>query len=196
MSNPLSRFVAILLLFPFVGALARGAETSAPAAAATSAAAAQKLERRNNAASLLAQLVDDEKGLHYVLILKGHRAELQQLVKNISATATSIQDQLQALAKADPTLNLRAVELPAGEIATRAAIESTKEHELLLTSGADFEFTLLLTQADALSYGWHLAQIVADNSPNAAQAKQFTTFSTAFHDLYTQTVTLMRSPPK
>ena len=156
---------------------------------------AKKLVLRNNAASLLAQLLDDEKGAHYILIIKGHREELQQLIKKISAAADAGANELMAMAKIDPALNLHALDLPAGEKATRAAIETTKEHELLFTSGEDFEFTLLLTQADALSYGWHLAQIAADNSADPAEAKAFAALSASLQDLYKQTVALMRSPP-
>jgi len=156
---------------------------------------AKKLAMRNNAASLLDQLLGDEKGAHYILLIKGHREELQQLIKKISATADAGAGELAVMAKIDPALNLHALDLPAGEKATRAAIETTKEHELLFTSGADFEFTLLLTQADALSYGWHLAQIAADNSPDPAEAKAFAAQSNSLQDLYKQTVALMRSPP-
>ena len=157
--------------------------------------AAKKLTLRNNAASLLDQLLDDEKSVNLVLLIKGHREELQQLIKKITTTADAGSKELAAIAKSDPVLNLHALDLPAGEKAARAAIETTKEHELLFTSGADFEFTLLLTQADALSYGWHLAQIAADNSSDPAEAKAFTMLSASLQDLYRQTVALMRSPP-
>jgi len=156
---------------------------------------AKKLALRNNAASLLDQLLGDEKNVNLVLIIKGHRDELQQLIKKIATTADAQAKELAAIAKSDPALNLHALDLPTGEKATRAAIEATKEHELLFTSGADFEFTLLLSQADALSYGWHLAQIAADNSSDPAEAKAFTVLSASLQDLYKQTIALMRSPP-
>jgi hypothetical protein len=166
-----------------------------PSAAQLSTVAAQKLSLRNNAASLLAQLLDDEKGLHYVLLVKGHRAELQQLVQKISDTAAAAARTLADLAKADATLNLKAIELPPGEKATRAAIQSTKEKDLLFSAGANFEFNLLLMQTDALSYAWHLAAIAADNASDPAEAKSFTTISKSFEDLYDQAVALMRAPP-
>jgi hypothetical protein len=85
--------------------------------------------------------------------------------------------------------------LPVGEKATRDAISKTKEKELLFSSGENFEFNLLLTQADALSYGWHLAKIAAENSSRPEQVKEFTSLSLAMQDLYKQVVGLMRSPP-
>ncbi|HEY1717002.1 MAG TPA: hypothetical protein VGH42_01760 [Verrucomicrobiae bacterium] len=150
---------------------------------------------RNNSVSLLYDLLGDEKNVSKVLIIKSDREQLHSLIKAISATADDGAKQLEQLAKADATLNLHAIELPPGEKATRDAISKTKEKELLFSSGENFEFTLLLTQADALSYGWHLAKIASDNSPQPEQVREFDSLSAAFQDLYKQVVALMRSPP-
>jgi hypothetical protein len=154
-----------------------------------------QLQMRNNSVSLLYDLLGDEKNVSKVLIIKGNRESLHSLIKNISATTGDGAKRLELLAKKDPTLNLRALELPAGEKATRDAIAKTEEKELLFSSGENFEFTLLLTQADALSYGWHLAKIAAENSADPAQVREFDSLSVAMQDLYKQAVALMRSPP-
>jgi hypothetical protein len=154
-----------------------------------------QLQMRNNSVSLLYDLLGDEKNVSKVLIIKGNRESLHNLIKNISATTGDGAKRLEQLAKKDPTLNLRALELPAGEKATRDAIAKTEEKELLFSSGENFEFTLLLTQADALSYGWHLAKIAAENSIDPAQIREFDSLSVAMQDLYKQAVALMRSPP-
>lgn len=156
---------------------------------------AEKLQLRNNSVSLLYDLLNDEKNVSKVLIIKSDREELHQLIKTISATAGNGAKRLDELAKGDPSLNLHAIQLPVGEKATRDAIAKTKEHELLFSSGENFEFTLLLTQADALSYGWHLAEIAAENSSRPEQVKEFTLLRGAMEDLYKQVVALMRSPP-
>ncbi|HEX3889823.1 MAG TPA: hypothetical protein VHX90_03140 [Verrucomicrobiae bacterium] len=166
----------------------------APAKSAT-AIPAEKLQMRNNSVSLLYDLLGNEKNVSKVLIIKGSREELHSLIKAISATAGIATKQLDQLAEKDATLNLRALELPAGEKATRDAISKTKEKELLFSSGENFEFTLLLTQADALSYGWHLAKIAAENSTQPEQVQEFDSVSEAMQGLYKQVVALMRSPP-
>ena len=74
---------------------------------------------------------------------------------------------LDQLTNADPGLNLHAMNLPPGEQAARYAEAKSKEHELLLSSGPHFEFNLLLTQAEALNYGWHLAKVAAENAPES-----------------------------
>jgi hypothetical protein len=156
---------------------------------------AEKLQMRNNSASLLYDLLGDEKNVGKVLVIKGNREELHRLIKTISAASGEGAKRLEKMAKGDPTLNLHAIELPTGEKATRDAISKTKEHELLFSSGENFEFTLLLTQAEALSYGWHLAKIAAENSSRPEQAREFDSLSVAMEDLYKQVVALMRSPP-
>ena len=159
------------------------------------AISAEKLQMRNNSASLLYDLLGDEKNVSKVLIIKGNREELHRLIKKISTASGDGAKQLEKMAKGDPTLNLHALELPAGEKATRDAISKTKEKELLFSSGENFEFTLLLTQAEALSYGWHLAKIAAENSSQPEEAREFMSLSVEMEDLYNQVVPLMRSPP-
>lgn len=164
---------------------------------AMSAADAKKIELRNNAVSLLADLFNDEKNVSKILIIKRNSRELGELIKAISKTTGDGAERLKVLAKNDPTLNLHALELPPGEKATRAAIAKTKEHELLFSSGENFEFNLLLTQTDALSYGSHLAKIAAENSPFPDQAREFHSLDIALNDLWQQVITRMRSlPPK
>ncbi len=160
-----------------------------------SASNARKIELRNNAGSLLADLLDDEKNVSKILIVKRNSAELGLLIKAISKSAGDSAKQLETLAKSDPTLNLKALQLPPGERATRDAIAKTKEHELLFSSGENFEFNLLLTQADALSYASHLAKIAAENSPTPDEARAFHAFNLAFTDLFNQVVARMRSLP-
>jgi hypothetical protein len=160
-----------------------------------SATDSKKIELRNNAVSLLADLLNDEKNVSKVLIIKSSSKETSVIIKAISRTAGDGAKQLETLAKNDPSLKLHALELPPGEKATRAAIAKTKEHELLFTSGENFEFNLLLTQTDALDYGSHLAKIAAENSPFPEQAREFHALDLAFNNLWQQVIVRMRSLP-
>jgi hypothetical protein len=160
-------------------------------------AADDKMEIRNNALSLLAQLLDEEKNVSKVLIIKHGSRELSGLIKTISTEASDGAKRLRGLAQDDPTLDLKRQDLPAGEKASRDAVGKTEEHDLLLSSGADFEFTLLLTQAQALNYGSHLAKVAAENSVNPEEADAFHTMSRTLDQLLNQVKAMMRSlPPK
>jgi hypothetical protein len=168
------------------------AQKSAPPSAAPDKS---KIEVRNNAASLLADLLGDEKNVSKILIIKRNSAELGRLIKAISKTAGDGAEQLEMLAKNDKTLNLHTLQLPPGEIATRAAVSKTREHELIFSSGEKFELNLLLTQTTALDYGSHLAKIAADNSSSPEQQRKFHSLDVALNALFQQVVAKLRALP-
>jgi hypothetical protein len=192
----------LLLTCVTVAMVCGGASARKPAAAASSASEnsdegkdASKVEVRNNAASLLADLLGDEKHVSLILIIKHHPAELGHLIKAISKTSNDGGKELEAMAADDKSLNLHALQLPAGEVATRAAISKTQEHELLFSSGEKFEVRLLLTQANALDYASHLAQIAADNSTSPEQARRFHGLQVRLNALYQRVVANFRALP-
>ena len=156
----------------------------------------RKLETRNNAVSLLYDLTQEEKNLSKILIIKRGNKEFDELIKAIAQTTGDSGTRLEVLAAADPQMKLHALELPAGEKATRASIAKTKEHELLFSSGNNFQFNLLLTQVDALSYGWHLAKIAGDNSSQPEEVRAFTEISAALANLYEQDVEMLKVEAK
>jgi hypothetical protein len=176
------------------------ASSSAPPAPATStpghtAAADEKTQVRNNAASLLAQLLDEERNVSKILFIKHASPGVSGLITSISTTADDGGKRLKGLAQYDTTFDLTRQDLPAGEKASRDAEGSTEEHDLLFSSGANFEFTLLLTQAQALGYGSHLAKVAADNSADRGEADAFRALSRSLNQLLIQVEAMMRSLP-
>jgi hypothetical protein len=161
-----------------------------------SASDKSKLEIRNNAASLLADLLGQDKNVSKILIIKRNPDELRNLMKAISKAAGNGTDDLEALAKGDKSLNLHALQLPPGEVAARAAISKTDEHELLTTPGGEkFELRLLLTQTEALKYGSHLAKVAAENSSLPEQQRKFRAIDVSLNNLYEQVVAKLRALP-
>jgi hypothetical protein len=157
---------------------------------------AQKLDARNNAASLLADLLGDEKNVGKLLIVKHSSPATKQLIEAISKTADDGGKQLNLLAKSDNALKLDATQLPPGEKDARDDESKTKEHQLLFSSGVTFEFNLLLTQAQALSYGSHLAKVAADNSSAPEAQREFHSLETSLNSLYERVVARMRALPQ
>lgn len=148
---------------------------------------------RSNAAGLLFDLLEDEKNVGEIFVVKSSSEKVINLVKLISATALVNEKELTQLAEADPGLNLKSMGLPPGETAARAAESKSEEYDLLFSSGTNFEFNLLLTQAQAEDYGWHLAKVAADNSTLMSERKSFTGMSMGMQRLYEETVKQMRS---
>jgi len=102
----------------------------------------------------------DEKNVSKILWIKRDRPELKVLIKEISTRCGDAHKRLEAFGKADQSLNLKDLGLPADEMATRKAISKFKTKTLLADKGKEFEVQLLLSQNEALTYGAHLSKIL------------------------------------
>src|ERR1041385_4804575 len=160
---------------------------------ASSQPASERIQIRNNCVSLLYDLLNDEKHVGKLLLIKRDRKELHDLIKRISAASAAGAARLEEFAKRDPTIELRAMALPPGEQAVRKAISRAKEKELLAASGADFEFKLLLSQSGASNYAAHLARVAADNSSDPDQSRELAALSAEMHRLHDEIIALVRS---
>jgi len=139
---------------------------------------------RNNCYSLLHQLLDEQKDVSMLRFIKSEQVDLKKLVNQIATTSGAGAKLLEKFARDDPSISLTDFRLPPGETGTRDAIAATKQKELLGQSGEKFEMTLLLTQTEALSYGWHLAQVAAACEPQADRARALTGLSGDMQNLY------------
>ena len=151
---------------------------------------------RNNCYSLLHQLLDDEKDVSMLRFIKSEHADVKNLVKRIATTSGTGATLLEEFAKDDPSIRLDDIRLPPGELATRDAIASTKEKELLSQTGDEFELTLLLTQTEALSYGWHLAVVASIYEPNPDRAHALVGIGVDMDNLYHEVFALLLSQTK
>lgn len=198
----------VLLAVSLTAAALCGCRSSSPTAAtlASSAPAATPrkpadLMTRNNSLTLLDQLLDDEKNVHFLLVIKSATPELKRLVKTISQTSGEGSKMIKACKKGDPGLSLPGNGLPPGETAARAGLSKTKEHDLLHSKGPELELQLLLTQAEALGYGAQLSLDVAVNDPQADRSRQFARLSEQLKLLHEQVIAMLRErqptePPK
>jgi hypothetical protein len=85
--------------------------------------------------------------------------------------------------------------LPPGEKAAREAESKTEEHQLLFSSGTNFAFNLLMTQAQALGYGSHLAQVAARNAPSNGQAAELRGLGADLDQLQKRVTAMIRTLP-
>jgi hypothetical protein len=131
---------------------------------------AAALAIRNNCYSLLYQLLEEQKDVSILRFIKPEHSDVKNLVKKIAANSAAGAALLEEFARKDHSVKLNDIQLPPGEVSTRDAIASTKEKELLSQTGDTFALTLLLTQAEALSYAWHLAEVAEENEPQPARA--------------------------
>jgi hypothetical protein len=116
--------------------------------------------------ALLADLCGDEKDVSKLRFLKRERPELKALLQEIAATNRVAHETLQKFARADPALNLKDLGLPPAEVAARKAISKSKEKAIFSSKGKELEVQLLLDQNEALTYGSHLAGVIASAEPD------------------------------
>jgi hypothetical protein len=154
---------------------------------------------RNNCYSLLHQLLNDEKDVSMLRFIKAEHADVKNLVKRIATTSGTGATLLEKFARDDPSIRLDDIRLPPGEVATRDAIASTKQKELLGQTGDTFELTLLLTQTEALSYASHLAKVAGENELQPDRARALAGLSEDMQNLYHEVFVLLLpqtiSPP-
>ena len=103
---------------------------------------------------------------------------------------------LEEFAKHDPAIDLTDLQLPPGEAATRTAIAATRQKELLSQTGDKFELSLLLTQAEALSYAAHLAKVAAENESQPDRAHALAGLSKDMENLYHEVFVMLLSKTK
>jgi hypothetical protein len=141
---------------------------------------------------LLYQLLDEEKDVSKLRFIKSERPDVKQLINTISAASARGAKVLEGFAKSDASINLKGENLPPGEVAARSSIADTKKKELLGRSGEKFELTLLLSQAEALNYGWHLAEVTARNEAQPERARQLAGMGGEMEGLYRQVFDMIR----
>jgi hypothetical protein len=150
----------------------------------------------NNCYSLLHQLLNEQKDVSILRFIRPEHKDIKNLTKKIAAASGAGAKLLEKLARQDPTIDLNDIGLPPGEVRTRATIASTKKKELMHQTGDEFELTLILTQTEALSYGWHLAKVVAENEPRPARARALAGLGTDMQGLYQEIFALLLSKTK
>ena len=153
--------------------------------------AGARQELRNNCYSLLYQLLEEQKDVSLLRFIKREPSDVKTLITHIAKTSATGARLLEALARQDPAIRLDDLRLPPGEVATRDAIAATKEKELLGQSGVEFELSLLLTQTEALSYGWHLAKVTSENEPDPERARALAGISEDLKAAYQEVFTLL-----
>ena len=149
--------------------LTAGCITPPPPQTPTLTANDQHLAIRNQGYSLLFKLLDDERNVSKLLIVKKEAADLGDLLKDISRITGAAAKQLEAFSKKDSHLHLNMPGLPLAEEQTRHAISKTKARELITKGGQKFEVRIILAQAEALTYGAHLALVTKAHETDPAR---------------------------
>jgi hypothetical protein len=120
--------------------------------------------------SLLAQLMEDEREVDMIFLMKDAPKEVAETVKEIARFSKEGKEKLAELTRGTG-IALDRSPLPKIEKEAREAIARTTAGQLV-GSGEDFPKKLLLTQVQAMNYMAHLAQVLAAHEKNNAR-RQF-----------------------
>jgi hypothetical protein len=159
----------------------------------------QRFAIRNQGYSLLFQLLSDEANVSKLLIIKKESTDLGALVKDISRISAGAAKQIETFSKADPHLHLKMTGLPIVEQQTRDLMGKSKAKELISKTGEKFEVRIILSQAEALSYGAHLAAAIIPNETDPQRKKLLGKISEDYQQLHQRIIDLIhsrwRAPP-
>lgn len=148
---------------------------------------------RNTAYSLLAELLNQQKRVGLLLLIKREENDVRLLVRRIAAASSEGAALLERFAQEDPSLSLQDTWLPPGEAETREAIALTTRERLLEQSGADFELTLLLAQIQAVNYAAHLAKVATQADKDVERVQSVRRLQREMEGFYLEIFELIRS---
>jgi len=151
---------------------------------------------RDNCCSLLHQLLNEQKDVSFLHFIKREPSEVKNLMKKIAVKSSAGAKLLEGFARHDASMRLDDLRLPPGEVATREAIASTEKKDLLGQTGDGFELALLLTQTQALSYAWHLAEIAGEHESQPERARALAGVSEEMKNLYREVFVMLLSKSK
>jgi hypothetical protein len=141
----------------------------------------------------LHDLVSDEKNVSLLRFLKHEAPALKSLCIEIAQTNRWATKSLEATAKTNNDMNLKNLELPPAEVASRDAISKAKQKALLSSKGKEFQLQLLLSQNEGLTYGGNLAVVTAVAEVDPAKKELLERISSSLLGLQNRVFSLILS---
>lgn len=143
---------------------------------------------------LLYSTIDSESDVAKVLIIKNPDDRVADLLREIAEFAQQARDELRAFADDDDSLGFDKDGLPAVETYTRRAIERSTAGQVLRDGGRDFEFTILLTQYQALDYIMHTASTLSRVDNNDMRSQWLDDLAEDAESLHSRVLELLKTP--
>ena len=147
---------------------------------------------RNEGYSLLYEVLSQESDVAKLLMIKHADPPIANLIQEIASTCDQARKELELFHENDRHLSLEMTNLPQIEQQTRAGIESTVTKQLLFSSGKKFEVRFLFTQAEAMNYAAHLAQVLHDQESDLLRQKFLATVAGRCTTLHDRVMELLR----
>ena len=142
---------------------------------------------------ILRELLIDESRLDGVLLIKSASDSTESLIREIADASSDMLKELDLMADENPELTMAFNGLPEVEKEVREAIASRTAMDLMGSRGDAFEYSVLLTQEKAMSYGMHLAEALARMEPDIAVGARFKVMSDRMSALHARVTERLES---
>jgi len=170
--------------------LGLGACTSNHPSAASSGASSENdgpYQTRNEGYSILYKLMSDESNVAMLFWLKHADDSVATLVKAVGERCKAARKEMDEFPTNDKQIVFNATGLPEVEQKCRDLEADEKRHELLSSSGKEFELYLIFSQAEAMSYAHNLCVAMEKAEDNPIRKKfliELAGQSGDFHDRF------------
>jgi len=162
-----SALVTVLLL-------GLGASTSNHPSAASSGASSENggpYRTRNEGYSILYKLMGDESNVAMLFWLKHADDPVTKLVRAVGERCQAAKKEMDEFPRSDKHIEFNVADLPEVEQKCRDLEADEKQHELLSSSGKEFELYLIFSQAEAMSYARNLCVAMEKAEDNPIRKK-------------------------
>lgn len=146
-----------------------------------------------NSRSLLYQLLRQQGDVERLPRTKLESGEVKTLISSIADVSVAGADKLEEFFKRDSAPSRERIPWSRGETPSSDTIVNALSKERLMLSDSISEFELLLMQAEALSYAWHLAKVTAEIESRPDRAVYLEHLGAQMRDLHHRAILLLRS---
>jgi hypothetical protein len=115
--------------------------------------------------------MSDESDVGMILWLKHADDSVARLVKAVGERCQAAKKQMDEFPMSDKHIEFNVADLPEVEQKCRELETAEKRHELLSSSGKDFEIYLIFSQAEAMSYANNLCLALEKTEDNPVRKK-------------------------
>jgi hypothetical protein len=168
MSKASRSALVTLLLLATGGCALNHPSMASPEASSNSDTAYQT---RNHGYSILYKLMSDESNVAMLFWLKHADDSITILVKAVGERCQAAKKEMDEFPRSDKRIVFNVTGLPEVEQKCRDLEADEKRHELLSSSGKEFELSLIFSQAEAMSYANNLCLAIEKAEDNPLRKK-------------------------
>ncbi len=137
------------------------------------------------------EVLEQQKSLDKLLILKKPTANIQKYMKEMSDYSQKVLDELKKWNEGSQKLIAKESQAPPFEKNVRGSIQSSQKKQLILSGAENFELRLLLSQVQASDYLSHAFEFLMDEEPSDSRKAQLEKHKKTFEKFNDRAITIL-----